>query len=347
VPELVQIVPGVSPIAAWPPAGPLIDQFGRIHDNLRISVTDHCNIRCFYCMPEEASDFVPLSRQLTFDQIVRFVNVAKRLGITKLRLTGGEPLLRPQLPKLIERLCSAGLSEVALTTNGVLLESFAQSLYDAGLRRLNIHVDTLDRERFRYITRRDDLSRVLAGIDKAVDVGFRSIKLNAVAIRDLNEPDIIPLARFARERNFEIRYIEFMPLDSQHLWSRGKVLLADEMLGMLESAFGALVPVPDADPRAPASEYRFADNGGRVGIIASVSKPFCLNCNRLRLTSDGKIRYCLFAREETDAAGLLAKGDDNELEATIRSTVWRKWSGHQINSNAFSAPQRPMYSIGG
>jgi cyclic pyranopterin phosphate synthase len=251
------------------------------------------------------------------------------------------------LPKLIERLCRSGLSEVALTTNAVLLERFAQPLYDAGLRRLNIHVDTLDRDRFRYITRRDDLGRVLAGIDKAVEVGFRSLKLNAVAIRDLNEPDIVPLARFARERNFEIRYIEFMPLDSQHLWSRGKVLLADEMLQMLESAFGPLIPVPDADPRAPATEYRFADNGARVGIIASVSRPFCLNCNRLRLTSDGKIRYCLFAREETDAAGLLAKGDDSELEAAIRSTVWRKWAGHQINSAAFAAPQRPMYSIGG
>ncbi|HEX6545950.1 MAG TPA: GTP 3',8-cyclase MoaA [Bryobacteraceae bacterium] len=345
--ELVQIVPGERPIAAWPATGPLIDQFGRIHDSLRISVTDHCNIRCFYCMPEEAADFIPPSQQLTFDQIIRFVNVAKGLGIKKLRLTGGEPLVRPDLPKLVERLCQIGFSEVALTTNAVLLERFAQPLFDAGLRRLNIHVDTLDRDRFRYITRRDDLDRVLAGIEKAIQVGFRSVKLNAVAIRDLNEPDIIPLARFARERNFEIRYIEFMPLDSQHLWSRGKVLLADEMLGMLESAFGALVPVPDADPRAPASEYRFADNGARVGIIASVSRPFCLNCNRLRLTSDGKIRYCLFAREETDAAGLLTDGDDAEIETAIRSTVWRKWSGHQINSASFAAPQRPMYSIGG
>lgn len=345
--ELIQIVPGESPIATWPPTGPLIDQFGRLHDSLRISVTDRCNIRCFYCMPEEPTEFVPPARQLTFDQIVRFVNVAKKLGITKLRLTGGEPLLRSDLPKLIERLCHSGFVDVALTTNGVLLERFAQPLYDAGLRRLNIHVDTLDRERFRHITRRDDLDRVLAGIDKAAQVGFRSVKLNAVAIRDLSEPDIVPLAHFARERNFEIRYIEFMPLDSQHLWSRGKVLLADEMLGTLESAFGSLIPVPDADPRAPASEYRFADNGGRVGIIASVSRPFCLNCNRLRLTSDGKIRYCLFAREETDAAALLANGDDAELESAIRSTVWRKWAGHQINSATFAAPQRPMYSIGG
>lgn len=345
--ELVQIVPGESPIAAWPSIGPLIDRFGRIHDSLRISVTDRCNIRCFYCMPEDPADFVPPARQLTFDQIVRFVNVAKRLGINKLRLTGGEPLLRPDLPKLVERLCRGGFADVALTTNGVLLERFAQPLYDAGLRRLNIHIDTLDRDRFRYITRRDDLGRVLAGIEKAVEVGFRSVKLNAVAIRDLNEPDIVPLAHFARERNFEIRYIEFMPLDSQHLWSRGKVLLADEMLAMLESAFGSLIPVPDADPRAPASEYRFADNGGRVGVIASISRPFCLNCNRLRLTSDGKIRYCLFAREETDAAGLLANGDDASLEAALRSTVWRKWTGHQINSVSFAAPQRPMYSIGG
>ena len=206
-----------------------------------------------------------------------------------------------------------GLNDVALTTNAVLPERMAKPLYDAGLRRLNVHLDTLDRERFRQITRRDDLSRVLDGIETALEAGFRSIKLNAVAIRGVTEPDVVPLARFARDRNIEIRYIEFMPLDAQHLWSRERVLLADEMIEMLSAEFGPLTPVPDPDPRAPATEYQYADGSGRVGFIASVSRPFCLNCNRLRLTSDGKLRYCLFAREETDVRPLLAAGA-GELE---------------------------------
>lgn len=324
-----------------------MDTFGRIHDNLRISVTDHCNIRCFYCMPEDAQDFTPAAKQLSFDQLGHFVSVAKTLGVSKVRLTGGEPLLRRNLPDFIARLAGAGLNDLALTTNGVLLEKFARPLYEAGLRRLNIHVDTLDRERFQKITRRDDLDRVLVGIAAAIKAGYRSIKLNAVAIRGLTEPDVVPLARFARERNLEVRYIEFMPLDSQDLWSRSSVLMADEMVAMLSAEFGALIPVQDADPRAPATEYDFPDGRGRVGFIASVSRPFCLNCNRLRLTADGKLRYCLFAREETDIVPFLAPGRESELVAAIRSTVWRKWPGHEINSPYFSAPQRPMYSIGG
>jgi GTP 3',8-cyclase len=346
VSDLVQLVPPVAPIAA-PESGALVDTFGRIHNSLRISVTDRCNIRCFYCMPEDASDFIPVKRLLTFDQIIRFVQVAQELGLRKVRLTGGEPLLRQNLPELVERLCACGLEDLALTTNAVLLSRFARPLHDAGLRRLNIHLDTLDRDRFRQISRRDDLDRVLAGIEEAINAGFRSIKLNAVAIRDLGEPDIIPLARFARERNLEIRYIEFMPLDAQHLWSREKVLLADDILEKLSSEFGPLSPVPDPDPRAPATEYEYSDGRGRVGIIASVSRPFCLNCNRLRLTADGKLRYCLFAREETDVTALLEQGSDFELESAIRSTVWQKWAGHQINNSAFVAPGRPMYSIGG
>jgi GTP 3',8-cyclase len=298
-------------------------------------------------MPEDASDFAPVKRLLTFDKIVRFVEVALELGIRKVRLTGGEPLLRSKLSDLIARLCACGLDDLALTTNAVLLSRYARPLHDAGLRRLNIHLDTLDRGRFRQISRRDDLDQVIAGIEDAIDVGFRSIKLNAVAIRGLSEPDIIPLAHFARERNLEIRYIEFMPLDAQHLWSREKVLLADEILEKLSSEFGPLIAIPDADLRAPATEYEFPDGRGRVGIIASVSRPFCLNCNRLRLTADGKLRYCLFAREETDLTGLLEHGTASELEDAIRSTVWQKWAGHQINSSAFVAPQRPMYSIGG
>ncbi len=347
--DLVQLAPPVSQGQAAPETGPLIDTFDRVHDNLRISVTDRCNIRCFYCMPERGGEFAPVSQLLSFPEIMRFLAAAMPLGIQKVRLTGGEPLLRPKLPDLIAQIAEMpGVHDVALTTNAVLLERMAKPLYNAGLRRLNVHLDTLDRERFRQITRRDDLPRVLAGIETALEAGFRSIKLNAVAIRGVTEPDVVPLARFARDRNIEIRYIEFMPLDAQHLWSRDRVLLADEMIKTLSAAFGPLTPVPDPDPRAPATEYQYADGSVRVGFIASVSRPFCLNCNRLRLTADGKLRYCLFAREETDVRPLLAAGaGEAELERAIRSTVWKKWAGHQIDSPLFAAPNRPMYSIGG
>jgi cyclic pyranopterin phosphate synthase len=328
---------------------PLKDKFGRVHDSLRISVTDRCNIRCFYCMPEEGVQFTDRGEILTFEEIERFVRAAAPLGITKLRLTGGEPLVRRDLPRLIERLASIpGIRDIALTTNAVLLEKHAQDLYSAGLRRLNIHLDTLDRERFKFITRRDDLPRVLAGIDEAVRVGFEKIKFNVVAVKGLIEPDIVPMARYCRERGFEPRYIEFMPLDSQSLWDRGKVLLADDMIAMIAREIGPLEAVPDADPRAPATEYRYTDGVGRLGFIASVSKPFCLNCNRLRLTSDGKLRYCLFAIEETDVKGLLrAHATDEEIEAVIRRNVSEKWLGHEINSSKFVPPPRPMYAIGG
>jgi cyclic pyranopterin phosphate synthase len=349
VQDLVQLARPLSNGQVAPEAGPLVDTLDRIHDNLRISVTDRCKIRCFYCMPEQGGEFTPVSQILSFGEIMRFLSVGIPLGIRKVRLTGGEPLLRPALPDLITQIAETpGLSDVALTTNAVLLAKMAKPLYDAGLRRLNIHLDTLDRERFRQITRRDELTRVLAGIEAALDAGFRFIKLNAVAIRGVTEADVVPLARFARDRNIEIRYIEFMPLDAQHLWSRERVLLADEMIETLSAEFGPLRAVPDPDPRAPATEYDYADGRGRVGFIASVSRPFCLNCNRLRLTADGKLRYCLFAREETDVRALLAsEGSERELERAIRSTVWKKWPGHEINSPLFAAPNRPMYSIGG
>src|SRR5580700_6557759 len=212
----------------------LIDNFGRLHDSLRTSVTDRCNIRCFYCMPEEAAQYEARQEILTFEEIERFVRVAASLGVNKLRLTGGEPLLRRDLPRLIESLARVpGILDIALTTNAVLLEQQAQALYDAGLRRLNIHLDTLDRERFKQITRRDDLPRVLAGIDAAVRVGFARIKFNIVAVKGLIEPDILPMAHYCRERGFEPRFIEFMPLDSQSIWDRARVLTADEIIGVL------------------------------------------------------------------------------------------------------------------
>lgn len=327
----------------------LIDTFGRLHDNLRISVTDRCNIRCYYCMPETGAPFLPHSEILSYEEIDRFVRIAVSLGVTKVRITGGEPLVRRDLPTLVSALRRIdGLREIAITTNGVLLAEQAAVLYAAGLRRLNIHLDTLDRERFRHIARRDDLDRVLAGLMRAKELGFSPIKINAVAVKNLTEPDIVPLARFGREHGFEVRFIEFMPLDAQRLWDRTKVLAMDDILATIEREVGPMQAIPDADPRAPALEYRYMEGSGRVGFIASVSKPFCLNCNRLRLTSDGNLRYCLFAIEETNVKGLLRNGaPDQEIVQTIRETVRRKWLGHEISSSNFVAPPRPMYAIGG
>jgi GTP 3',8-cyclase len=328
---------------------PLLDTFGRIHDNLRISITDRCNVRCFYCMPEEGVKYMPHAEILTFEEIERFVRVAVSLGVTKLRVTGGEPLVRKGLPVLIRMLSAIpGIRDLALTTNGVLLAKHAEALHAAGLRRLNVHLDTLDRERFLRITRRDDLDKVLEGLEVARRLGFGPIKINAVAVKNLVEQDIVPLARFGREHGMQIRFIEFMPLDAQGLWSRANVLTADEIIETLSREVAPLVEIPDRDPRAPATEYRYADGIGRVGFIASVSRPFCLNCNRIRLTSDGKLRYCLFAIEETDVKGLLRSGaPDEEIAATIRETVHKKWMGHEINTSRFVAPPRPMYAIGG
>jgi cyclic pyranopterin phosphate synthase len=279
----------------------------------------------------------------------RFVRIAVALGIVKVRVTGGEPLVRRDLPHLIRRLTAIpGIRDLALTTNGVLLPGLAEPLYEAGLRRINVHLDTLDRERFIQITRRDELGKILAGLDLCKRLGYTRIKLNAVAVKNLVEPDIVPLARYARENGFEVRYIEFMPLDAQNLWDRGKVLLADEIIDTLSREIAPLTPVPDPDPRAPASEYDFADGIGRVGFIASVSRPFCLNCNRIRLTADGKLRYCLFAIEEDDVKSLMRSGaSDEEIAALIRRNLAGKWEGHEINSAKFVPPPRPMYSIGG
>lgn len=326
----------------------LIDGFERLHDNLRISVTDRCNIRCFYCMPEGPIPFLEREQILSFEEIERVARVAVSLGVRKLRITGGEPLVRKGLPSLVERLGAIpGVEDVGLTTNGVLLAGLAADLWNAGLRRLNVHLDTLDPERFRQISRRDDFARVMEGMDRALELGFQ-VKINAVAVKNLCEPDVVPLARFGRERGVEIRYIEFMPLDAQGIWDKSKVLLQDQMMELLRREIGELVEIPDRDPRAPATEYRFADGVGRVGFISSVSKPFCLNCNRLRLTSDGKLRYCLFAIEELDVKGLLrGGGSDEQVAEVIRETVRRKWIGHEIHSGQFVAPPRPMYSIGG
>ncbi len=299
-------------------------------------------------MPDSAAEFAPASSILRFDQILNFVKAAVPLGIRKIRLTGGEPLLRPKLPDLIGSIAELdAITDLALTTNGVLLSPYAKSLYEVGLRRLNIHLDTMDRTRFQQITRRDDLPRVLRSIEAARRAGFRKIKLNAVAIKGLTEPDLIPIVRFARENGFEARFIEFMPLDAQNIWALDRVLTVDQMIATLEREWGPLRPVPGRDTRAPATQYEFTD-GHRVGFIASVTRPFCANCNRLRLTSDGKLRNCLFSRDETDIRPWLDNpADVPALQSAIRSNVWQKWEGHEINQQAFVAPTRPMYSIGG
>jgi cyclic pyranopterin phosphate synthase len=327
----------------------LFDSFGRLHDNLRISVTDRCNIRCFYCMPEEGGQYAPKAEILSFEEMGRFVEIAAALGVRKIRITGGEPLARKDLHKLIALLHRiAGIEDIALTTNALLLGAQAQALYDAGLRRLNIHLDTLDRQRFFGITRRDELPRVLESIDKVLAMGFGPVKLNAVAVKGVTEPDLIPMARFARERAMEVRFIEYMPLDHQGIWDRARVLTMDDMLAILRAEFGGIDAVPDQDPRAPATEFRYRDGGGALGFIASVSKPFCLNCNRIRLTADGKLRYCLFAVEEMDIRSLLrGPAPEKSVEAAIRENLRRKWIGHQIGTEQFVAPPRPMYAIGG
>lgn len=300
-------------------------------------------------MPEDGVKFMGREEILSFEEIERVAGVAASLGVTKLRITGGEPLVRKDLPVLIAKLMRIpGIRDIAMTTNGVLLSKHARDLSDAGLRRLNVHLDTLDRDRFLKITRRDDLDKVLEGIATCREMGFGPIKINVVAVKNLIEPDIVPMARYCRQNGIEPRFIEFMPLDAQQLWDRRKVLLADDIIETLSREISPLVPIPDADPRAPATEYRYADGGGSVGFIASVSKPFCMNCNRLRLTSDGKLRYCLFAIEEADVKGLLrGGGSDEEIAAVIRGNVADKWMGHEINSAKFVAPPRPMYQIGG
>ncbi len=327
----------------------LVDTFGRVHDNLRISVTDRCNIRCVYCMPDGKIDWRPKDEILSFEEIERFVRVAAGLGISKLRLTGGEPLLRRHLPLLIEGLCRIdGIRDIGLTTNAVLLGAQAADLYAAGLRRLNVHLDTLDQGRFVEITRRDELGRVLESIETALAVGFQ-IKLNAVAMKGVTDADIVPLARFGRERGMEVRYIEFMPLDAQGIWSADRVLSQDEMISMLEAEIGPVELAPGNDPHAPATEFAFSDGIGKIGFISSVTKPFCRSCNRIRITAEGKLRSCLFAVEEMDVRGLLRDGSpDSAIAEVIQANVTSKWAGHEINSaTKFVAPPRPMYAIGG
>lgn len=339
---------------------PLIDRFGRRHNNLRISVTDRCNIRCFYCMPAENVRFKPRAEILTFEEIERFVRVAVRLGVNKLRLTGGEPLVRAELPLLIERLAAIdGIDDIGLTTNGILLAEQAQALKAAGLHRLNISLDALNPETFRQITRREGFERVLEGIFAAQAAGFKTIKLNAVAIAGITEAEVVPFGHFARQHGLEVRFIEFMPLDADNAWQNDQVLPGEKIRAMLEEAIAPLVPLERSDPSQPATDYMFADGIGRIGFINPVSQPFCHDCNRLRITADGKMRNCLFGTEEWDARAVMreasAAGDlggpdspgDIALADLIRACVLAKRPGHGINQADFVKPERAMFQIGG
>ncbi len=327
----------------------LLDRFGRVHTNLRISVTDRCNIRCFYCMPAEIVRFVPRRELLTFEEIERFARVVADLGVNKLRLTGGEPLVRHELPELVRRLAAIdGIRDLALTTNGMLLAEQAGALKAAGLHRLNISLDTLNPEVFEKISRRTGLEQVLAGIAAAREAGFDRIRLNAVSIRGITEDEIVPLARFAREHGFELRFIEYMPLDADGRWDMQQVLGGDEVRAVIEREVGRLELTPANDPSQPANDYRYLDGGGRIGFINPVTHNFCGACNRLRLTAEGQVRNCLFSTVEWDAREVMRSGgDDEQLAALVRDCVAAKKTGHGIDTPEFVKPQRAMYQIGG
>ncbi len=336
-----------APIAG-PLTAPLTDRLGRVHTDLRVSLTDRCNLRCTYCMPEEGLSWLPRPELLTDDEVVRLVDVGtRRLGIRSVRLTGGEPLLRRGLPGLIARLTALPHApELSLTTNGVGLARTAVALREAGLRRVNVSLDTLRPERFTEITRRDRLADVLLGLAAAQAAGLAPVKINAVPVRGVNDDEIVELTAFAAEHGYRMRFIESMPLDAQGAWDRERMVSADEILARLATRF-TLEPLP-RDGNAPAEEWRIAGTDAVVGVIASVTRPFCGGCDRVRLTADGQLRNCLFAAEESDLRGLLRSGaDDAAVEAAWRASVAGKGPGHAIGSADFRRPDRPMSAIGG
>ena len=327
----------------------LTDALGRVHNNLRISVTDRCNIRCFYCMPDENVVFQRREQILSFEEIVRFVRVVAACGVNKLRITGGEPLVRCDLAELVQQLRGIeSIQDIALTTNGVLLAKHAAALKRAGLDRLNVSLDTLDDATFRKIARRDSLARVLKGLAKAREVGFARIRLNAIAIQGMTESEVVPLARFARAHDFELRFIEFMPLDAENSWQQDSVLRGERIRDILEQELGPLVPAKRDDPSQPAVDYVFQNGRGRVGFINPVSEPFCENCNRLRLTAEGQLRNCLFSSAGWDARALMrGGGGDDDLLQLVRDCLEAKKPGHGMDDAEFQRPERAMYQIGG
>jgi cyclic pyranopterin phosphate synthase len=327
---------------------PLHDGHGRRISDLRVSVTDRCNFRCQYCMPAEGLPWLERAEVLTFEEIERLVTLLAQMGVDELRLTGGEPLVRRDFPALAARLKRVpGLREVSITTNGFLLERDAAALVAAGVDRFNVSVDSLQRDRFYAQTRRDALDRVLAGLEHLASFPeAHPIKINAVAIRGFTEDEVLPFARFAREHPYEVRFIEYMPLDGDRTWKADQVLTGAE----IREAIHAVYPLEPAarDPHATARVHHFADGQGKIGFINPVSEPFCGDCNRIRLTADGRLRTCLFSLNETDLRAVLRAGaSDDELEQVIRTAVWGKELKHHVNEAGFVQPARTMSAIGG
>jgi cyclic pyranopterin phosphate synthase len=326
----------------------LQDGHGRLISDLRVSVTDRCNFRCQYCMPADGLPWLDRSSVLSFEEIERVVRVFASMGVTDVRLTGGEPLVRRDFPRLVEMLAGVeGVDDLSLTTNGYLLERDAAALVDAGINRVNVSIDSLQRDRFFQITRRDSLPQVLRGLDAlAGHPEVHPIKVNAVAIRGFTEQEAIPFAEFARSTAFQVRFIEFMPLDADHAWSADQVLTGEELRQIIH----AVHPLEELE-RAPSSTarvFRFADGRGEIGFINPVSEPFCSDCNRVRITAEGKLRTCLFSLHETDLREPLRAGaSDAELEALIRDAVWRKELKHHVGEPGFRQPPRTMSAIGG
>jgi len=328
-------------------AQPLIDGFGRVHRDLRISVTDRCNLRCTYCMPAEGMHWLPREDILTFEEIERVARLmVERFGFTSIRLTGGEPTVRARLPLLVERLAALDV-DLSLTTNATNLALVAHDLAAAGLRRVNISLDSLRRERVVELTRRDCLAQVLDGIDAARHAGLSPVKVNAVLVRGVNDDEVVDFARFGRERGVTVRFIEFMPLDASGEWSAGKVVPRDEIVAAIDAVYPLEPATFDAGPE-PAERFRYRDGVGEFGVIASVTNAFCGSCDRVRLTAEGQLRSCLFALDETDLRALLRSGaSDDALEAAIRRCVAAKWAGHAVNQVHFVRPRRSMSQIGG
>jgi cyclic pyranopterin phosphate synthase len=328
----------------------LADSYGRVATDLRVSLTDRCNLRCAYCMPADGLDWLPKPGLLTDDEVIRLVRIGvERLGITEVRYTGGEPLLRRGLPRIVARTAAMRpRPEISLTTNGIGLARLAGPLRDAGLDRVNVSLDTLRPETFRSLARRDRLGDVLAGLAAAAADGLRPVKVNTVLMRGLNEGEAVPLLRFCLERGYQLRFIEQMPLDAQHGWRREDMVTADEILAELSAAFELAPDEPDQRGSAPAETFLVNGGPARVGVIGSVTRPFCGACDRVRLTADGQVRNCLFAREESNLRDPMRGGaSDDELAALWQAAVAAKLPGHGINDPGFLQPARPMSAIGG
>jgi cyclic pyranopterin phosphate synthase len=327
---------------------PLLDQHGRRIRDLRVSVTDRCNFRCQYCMPAEGMPWLERDEILSFEEIERLVSILVSIGVEDVRLTGGEPLVRREFPRLAAMLSQvAGMRDLSLTTNGYLLERDAEALAEAGVQRVNVSVDSLQRDRFFQITRRDALPQVLRGLEAVSrQPAIRRVKVNALGIRGFTEEEILPFCELARSTRIQVRFIEFMPLDADHAWSEDKVLTGGEIRRVIQSHHDLVES--KREPSATARVFRFADGGGEIGFVNPVSEPFCADCNRIRLTSDGRLRTCLFSLNETDLREPMRNGaSDGELESLIRSAVWHKELKHRINEPGFVQPERTMSAIGG